>query len=127
MRRLSILAAIAAVAMWCGTASAGEKIKLPTGKSTAQITTAVQQGTAPITNVNWATRAWRRGYYGGYSPYYYSYRPYYGYGYGYPYGSYYTRPYYGYSYYSPRYYGWGPGFRAGFGPLAFGGWGGWYW
>ncbi|HQU41889.1 MAG TPA: hypothetical protein PK867_03720 [Pirellulales bacterium] len=124
MRRLGILAAVIAAAMWCGTAWGGERTNLPTANGTPQVTTAVQHGTAPITNVSLAGRVWRSGY--GYYPYY-AYRPYYGYGYGYPYGSYYTRPYYGYSYYRPGWYGWGPGARLGVGPLAWGRWGGWYW
>lgn len=128
MRRISILAALAAMAIRCGTASAGEKIKLPTANAKAQVTTAVQHGTTPITNVNWVNRAWRRGYMGYASPGYYStYRPYYGYGYGYPYGGYYTRPYYGYSYYGPGAYIGAPGVRLGAAPFGYGGWGGMWW
>lgn len=135
MRSSTIFAAIAAMALGATTTVlGGEKIKLPTGpaKAVPQVTTAIDHGTAPITNVAYPLRAWRNGYayYGGYSPYY-SYRPYYG-GYGYGYGGYYTRPYYGYSYYTP---GWaygpgvgvsvGPGVGIGVGPVAR--LGGWYW
>lgn len=124
MKRISILAAIAALALWCGTATAGEKIKLPTANNQAKVSTAVQYGTTPITEVQFGPRAaFRRGYWAGYGPgYYSSYRPYYGYSYGYPYGSYYTRPYYGYSYYSPGVSAWGPGVRVGVAP-----WGGVWW
>ena len=125
MRKLSILAAIAAVGLWCGTASAGEKIKLPTASNQAKVTTAVQHGTTPITTVQFGRRAaYRRGYWNGYNTpgYSYSYRPYYNYGYGYPYGSYYSAPYYGYSYYSPGVSAWGPGVRVGVAP-----WGAMWW
>ena len=131
MRRMMLLAAVTSMLM-SSTLFAGEKIKLPNGpaKAKPQVTTAVQRTATPVTNVNWARRAWRNGYYGGYGGYYapYSYyRPYYS-GYAPYYGGYYTRPYYGYSYYSPGWYGgWGPGVSVGVGPLAYGRLGGWYW
>ncbi|HWB10366.1 MAG TPA: hypothetical protein VG826_14135 [Pirellulales bacterium] len=129
MRRMTICAAVIAAALWSPTAFAGEKIQLPNGPSKAspQVTTAVERGEVPVTNVDWARRAWRNGWYGGYSPYY-SYRPYFG-TYAPYYGGYYTRPYYGYSYYSPgwSYGGWGPGVSVGVGPMAYGRIGGWYW
>jgi len=134
MRRFTVLAALVAAMMWGTTTFAGEKIKLPTGpaNATPQVTTAIQHGPSPITNVDWARRAYRNGWgYGGYYAPYYSYRPYYGYGYASPYyGGYYTAPYYGYSYSAPGWYGgygaWGPGVGVGVGPLA-ARVGGWYW
>jgi len=129
MKRTMICAAIVATALWCSTAVAGEKIKLPSGpaKARPQVTTAIQHGKTPTTNVDWARRALRNGWYGGYAPYY-SYRPYYDVYTPY-YGGYYTRPYYGYSYSSPgwSYGGWGPGVGVRVGPLAYGQFGGWYW
>lgn len=130
MKRTVIWAAIAATALCTPSLFAGEKTKLPSGpaKATPQVTTAIQHGSTPITNVDWARRASRNGWYGGYSPYYSSYRPYYG-AYTPYYGGYYTAPYDGYSYYSPGGYygGWGPGVAVGVGPLAYGRVGGWYW
>jgi len=127
-------AAIAATALCSPPVFAGEKIKLPGGaaKAAPQVTTAIQRGKAPVTNVQLGPRrAWRNGWYGGYAPYYSSYRPYYG-TYTPYYGGYYTTPYYGYSYYSPSWYyggygGWGPGVSVGVGPMAYGRVGGWYW
>lgn len=137
MRRTAIVAAFVAAAVWSGAAFAGEKIKIPTGPAGThpQVTTAIQHGKSPVTNANWARRAWRNGYGGYYAPYY-SYRPYYG-GYGFGNGGYYTRPYYGYPYYTPGWYGgyghgglgyggWG-GYNGFGGPLAYGRVGGWYW
>lgn len=131
MKRTTIWTAILATALSAPSVFAGEKTKLPSGpaKAAPQVTTAIQRGDTPVTNVQlWARRAWRNGGYGGYSPYYYSYRPYYS-GYAPYYGGYYTRPYYGYSYYSPGYSygGWGPGVSYGVAPLAYGRVGGWYW
>lgn len=131
MRRLTILAAIAALPLCVTTSLAGDKIKLPTAPAnTPRVMTAVDHQEAPVTNVAYGRRAYRRGYYGyGYTPYY-AYRPYYG-GYGYGYGGYYTRPYYGYSYYAPGwggyYGGWGPGFGVGIGVAPMARLGGWYW
>jgi hypothetical protein len=129
MKRISICAATVAAFLWSPTAFAGEKIKLPSGpaKATPQVSTAIQDGRTPVTNVDWARRAYRNGYYGGYSPYY-AYRPYYGV-YTPSYARYYTRPYYGYSYYAPSWYygGWAPGVTFGVGPYAYGQFGGLYW
>jgi hypothetical protein len=133
MRKAMVLA-IVAMLLWGTTTLAGEKIKLPSGpaKAAPQVTTAIQHGSAPITKVDWAGRAWRNGWYGGYGgyyrPYYSFYRPYYS-GYAPYYGGYYSAPYYGYSYYAPGgyYRGWGPGASVGVGPLAYGRIGGWYW
>ncbi|HQU42018.1 MAG: hypothetical protein B7Z73_00970 [Planctomycetia bacterium 21-64-5] len=118
MRRLTVLAALVAAALWGTTALAGEKIKLPSGpaKATMQVTPAIQHGSPRITNVDWARRAWRNGWNPGYVPYY-TYRPY-TYGYVSPYyGGYYTSPYYGYSYYAPGAYYGGPRVAVGVGPL----------
>lgn len=116
MRRLGIFAAVATAALMGGQLLAGEKIKLPQGPSGAQaaVSTAVDHGTAGVSNVGWARRAFRRGYFG---PGYYG-----------PYTSYYyTRPYYGYSYYAPG-WGYGPGFYGGAPYVGMGGWGwGGYW
>jgi len=132
MKRTMIWAAIVATTLCSPSVFAGEKIKLPGGpaKATPQVTTAIHRGDATVTNVDWARRASRNGWYGGYSPYY-SYRPYFD-SYAPYYGGYYTAPYYGYSYYSPSWYyggygGWGPGASVGVGPLAYGRVGGWYW
>lgn len=120
MKSFKILAAFAATALWATTALGAEQIKLPSGDhANPQVISAVDHGGATITNVGWARRAVRNGWYGGYAPYY-SYRPYYS-GYATPYyGGYYTRPYYGYSYYGPGWSGgWygGPRVGLGFGPM----------
>jgi hypothetical protein len=70
MKRMTLCAAVVAAALWGSTAFAGEKIRLPSGpaKATPQVTTAIDRGQVPVTNVNWARRAWRNGWYG--APYY---------------------------------------------------------
>ena len=118
MRRFGIFAAVAAAALIGGQAIAGEKIKLPQGPSDAKTTvsTAVDHGSAGVTNVGWRRRAFRRGYYGGYGPGFYG-----------PYTSYYYgRPYYGgYSGFAPG-WGYGPGMYS-VPYVGMGGWGWGYW
>lgn len=130
MKRCMIFSSMIAATLTVTTVFGGEKANRPVASSSQpHITTAIDRGTTPITNV--VLR--RRGYYGGYR----AYRPYYG-GYGYGYRGYYTRPYYGYSYYRPGWgygYGprvgvgiggtWGPGVGFGYGPMA--GFGGGWW
>jgi hypothetical protein len=87
---------------------------------------------APVTEVQYYRRGYRRGWYGygyPYRSYRYSYYPrsayYPGYGYGYypSYGYSYYRPYYG-GYYYPRYY---TGYRGGFSYYTPGFYGSFYW
>jgi hypothetical protein len=88
------------------------------------------EASAPVTEVQYRRRAYRRGWYGyPYRSYSYGYYPrsayYPGYGYGYyPRYSYsYARPYYG-GYYYPRYYA---GYRGGFSYATPGFYGSFYW
>jgi hypothetical protein len=95
------------------------------------VLTSSGEAKAPITEVQYWRRGYRRGWYGyPYRSYRYSYYPRSAYypGYGYGYGSY---PRYGYSYYRPYYGGYYPryytGYRGGFSYSTPGFYGSFYW
>jgi hypothetical protein len=135
---LSVLAAALAIFIGSATTRAdtsGDSAP-PTDKLTVApaVLTNSGEAKAPITEVQYRRRAYRRGWYGyPYRSYGYSYYPrsafYPGYGYGYGYGYYprygysYYRPYYG-GYYYPRYY---TGYRGGFSYSTPGFYGSFYW